>query len=136
MLVLDFFLLRQTTAPTTAMMMITIGTATTIASVDEDETEMGSVIVVVLYVGIHRILPFNQSSLVLVISWNLPISRVVVPFLMLWTIASVGTTPVKLARYHTVPKAGGAGAETWYLLELSVMVGAKSFQVLPPSVLC
>ena len=135
-LVLDFFLLRQRTAPTTAMTMITIGIATTSVSVDEDDTVMGLVSAGWADVGCQRILPFNQSACVVVISWNLPMSRVVVPFLMLWTIASVGTTPVKLARYHTVPKAGGAGAETWYLLELSVMAGAKSFQVLPPSVLC
>ena len=47
-----------------------------------------------------------------------------------------GTMPVKFARYHIDPKAGGAGAETWYLLELSVSAGAKSVHVLPPSVLC
>ena len=89
--------------------MITIGTATTIASVDEDETEMGLVSAGGLMLVTTEFFR-STNRLGAVISWNLPISRVVVPFLMLCTIASVGTTPVKLARYHTVPKAGGAGA--------------------------
>ena len=42
--VLDFFLrLRIQRATPTMAMMITIGTATTVASVDADETEMGFV---------------------------------------------------------------------------------------------
>ncbi len=43
--------------------------------------------------------------------------------------SGVGTMPVKFARYHTEPKAGGAGAAVVYLLELSVKSGAKSVHV-------
>ena len=117
-------------------MIITIGTATTVASVEAEETEMGSVVCDWPGIGVHRTLWFSQSSLVVVRVWYSISLRVIVPFWIPCTMPGCGTMPVKFARYHTVPKAGGAAAAVVYLLELSVRTGAKSVHVFPPSVLC
>src|SRR5208337_632137 len=135
--VLDFFLrlLIQRATPTIAMIR-TIGTPTTIASVDEEETAIGSVTCGWVGVGSQSTLPLSQSALVVVNVWYSISSSLMVPFWIPATMPGAGTMPVKFARYHTVPNAGGAGAAVWYLLELSVKSGAKSVHVLPPSVLC
>ena len=135
--VLDFFLrLRIQTATPTIAMIKTIGIPTTIASVDADETAIGSVVCDWPGGGAHRTLPLSQLVLFEVNCWNSISLSVVVLFWIEAAMAGVGTMPVKFALYHTVPKAGGAGAVVWYMLELSVSSGAKSVHVLPPSVLC
>jgi len=110
--VLDFFLrIRIQRATPTIAMIMTIGTPTTIASVDEDETAIGSVVRVWPGIGVHRTLPFSQSALVEVNVWNSIASSLIVPFWIPATMSVVGTMPVKFALYQTVPKAGGADAE-------------------------
>ena len=115
--VLVFFLrLRIHMATAAIAMMMTIGTATTVASVDADDTEIGVVVcahTVWPAGGVQRIRPFNQLVLLDTMVWYSAMFRVMVPFCMPCTMPVVGTMPVKLARYHTVPNAGGAGAETW-----------------------
>jgi len=112
--VLDFFLrLRIQRATPTIAMIMTIGTPTTIASVDEDETAIGSVTCGWVGVGSHSILPLSQLVLFEVSCWYSISLSAIVPFWILATMSVVGTMPVKFARYHTVPKAGGAGAVVW-----------------------
>ena len=112
--VVDFFfrLRIQRATPTIAMIM-TIGTPTTVASVDADETAMGFVVCDWPGGGTHRTLPLSQLVLFEVNCWYSISLSGIVPFWIPATMLGVGTMPVKFARYHTVPKAGGAGAEVW-----------------------
>ena len=105
--VAGFLRLRQTNTPTSATMII-IGIAITAASLDADETAMGSVI----DCG-SNCRWLSHSVLLLVSSWNFALSSVIVPFCIPCAMPVSGTIPVKFARYHTVLKAGGAGADTW-----------------------
>jgi len=93
-------------------MMRSMGTAVTVVSVDVDETGMGLVICAWPDGGIQRTLPSNQLLLLDTMDWYSAMLSVMVPFCMPCTMLGVGTMPVKLALYQTVPNAGGAGAET------------------------